>query len=38
MSASENKEIVRRYWEGQFNQKNYDVVDEFVPPGPEVEA
>jgi predicted ester cyclase len=31
MSASENKEIVRRYWEGRFNEKDYDVVDEFFP-------
>jgi predicted ester cyclase len=26
----ENKEIVRRYWEGRFNEKNYGVVDEFL--------
>jgi predicted ester cyclase len=37
MSTSENKEIVRRYWEGRFNEKNYDVVDEFFPPGPDIE-
>ena len=29
MSASENKDIVRRYWEGRFNDKDYSVVDEF---------
>jgi predicted ester cyclase len=32
MSASENKEIVRRYWEGRFNEKNYEVVDQFLAP------
>ncbi len=30
MSASENKEIVRRYFEGRFDEKNYDVVDQFL--------
>ena len=33
MTINENKEIVRRYWEGRFNERNYDVVDEFFPPG-----
>ena len=32
MSASENKEIVRRYWEGRFNDKDYSVVDKFLSP------
>ena len=32
MSTSENKEIVRRYWEGRFNEKNYDVVDQYLSP------
>jgi predicted ester cyclase len=26
----DNKEIVRRYWEGRFNEKDYDVVDQFL--------
>lgn len=32
MSNRENKEIVRRYWEGRFNEKNYEVVDQFLTP------
>jgi len=38
MSAIENKEIVRRYWEGRFNEKNYDVVHQFVPSDEDVQG
>jgi predicted ester cyclase len=37
MSTRENKEIVRRYWEGRFNQKDYDVVDQLVASAADVE-
>ena len=33
MSSTENKEIVRRYWEGRFNEKNPSVVDELLASG-----
>jgi predicted ester cyclase len=32
MSATRNKEIVRRYWEGRFNERDYSVVDELLSP------
>ena len=38
MSASENKEIVRRYWEGRFNQKNYEIVDQLVASDADIEG
>jgi hypothetical protein len=27
-----------RYWEGRFNEKNYDVVDEYSPPGSDMQG
>jgi hypothetical protein len=30
MSTSENKEIVHRYYEGRSNQKNNEVVDQYL--------
>jgi predicted ester cyclase len=32
MTAQENKEIVRRYFEGRFNDKDYSVVDQYLAP------
>ena len=32
MSAQENKEIVRRYFGGRFNDKDYSVVDQYLAP------
>lgn len=32
MSSTTNKEIVRRYWEGRFNEKDTSVVDELLAP------
>lgn len=38
MPANQNKEIVRRYWEGRFNQKDYAVVDELLAPSADPEG
>jgi len=38
LSVSENKEIVRRYFEGRYNDKNYDVVDRFLAPSADIEG
>ena len=38
MSASENKEAVRRYFEERYNDRNYDVVDEFLAPSADIEG
>ena len=38
LSVSENKEIVRRYFEERYNDRNYDVVDQFLAPSADIEG